>query len=134
LFQYLGDEDVLEIFSRDYFQVFRNLQFFKVYQGSVFDLLVLDWMTLFKRQTSLEERIFLMMEESFRGPLAIRDFSNVLPHRAFQRTGSFPGASYFVEHRFRSSLKGRGSRLHRSVGLLVSSRWRRSSSLSQKVS
>lgn len=77
----LKDWHVIEIYSRDNVQIFRDLKFLELCDCSVFDLLVLDWMTVFKREAELEERLFLQIESSFRKASKVYPIEGVAQHR-----------------------------------------------------
>jgi len=76
-FSEIDTEDVIEIYNREYVQIFRNLQFFFKFKSSVFDLLILDWMTLFKRDSRIEEKIFFQMESSLRLSRKVKVFEGL---------------------------------------------------------
>ncbi|TVQ77470.1 MAG: hypothetical protein EA369_09140 [Bradymonadales bacterium] len=119
--RHIEGNEALEIFSRDYTQVFRNFQFLEAYSGSLFDLLVLDWMTLFRREVAAQEKLFLQMEASFRQSPSVQEFVDSEAHQVQSRFGK--SEFYFVQHLIRSPLLSREKRRRRVENLLVSSRW-----------
>lgn len=53
LFNHIEDGDILEIYTRDHFQIFRNLNFFDVCTYSLEELFCLEWWKLFSREQSI---------------------------------------------------------------------------------
>lgn len=81
VFLSLKESHVIEIYNKDSIQIFRNLNFLRNYDCSVFDLLVLDWMTVFKRQSLIEEQIFLQIDSGFKLAPRVYKFKGLEPHR-----------------------------------------------------
>lgn len=125
-FIYLGSDDLIEIYNREYTQIFRSLNFFDQYQIPLFDLLVLDRMTVLRADSKLEEKIFFQMEGGFKSAPRARVFE-VSPHESFERL-SADQRSYWVEFRHRSPLVSRSRKPGHIEALLVTSRVMPSSS------
>ena len=66
LFQSFQPDDVIEIFNEDFVQIFRSLQFFTHFDLPLFDLLVLDRMTILKSEAKVEEKLFLKLDAALK--------------------------------------------------------------------
>lgn len=120
-FAAIEDNDIIEIYNRDYIQIFRNLQFFREFDCPIFDLLILDWTSLFKRPIDIQEKIFIQMQNAFRSYPKVRSFSRDNSHLVEPR---------FYEERsqielgycYRSPLISRARRSRRVEMLLLTSK------------
>lgn len=120
-FANIDSKDIIEIYNRDYVQVFRNLQFFEHFNCSVFDLLILDWMTLFKRSSKIEEKIFFQMESAFRGLPRTQWFKGIEKHSIEDRL-SKSSHKIWVELKTHSPLISRIKKTKRSEAMLITSK------------
>jgi len=119
-FSQIESTDLIEIYSRGYIQIFRSLKFFEHYQCSVFDLLVLDWMTLFKREATIEEKIFFNMEACFKGLPRARSFEGIRNHEVRERFSTEPEA-LIVSLKTCSPLMSRSKKIKKAEVVLVTS-------------
>lgn len=65
-FSSLENDDLIEIFNDQHQQIFRSLNFFETVHASLFDLVVLDWLSLFKRDSQIEEKLFICFSSLYR--------------------------------------------------------------------
>lgn len=54
-FDKVAEDDVIEFYSADHRQIYRNIRFFSLCSYSIFDILVYDWATLYSRDNSITE-------------------------------------------------------------------------------
>lgn len=118
-FAAIEPDDIIEIYSRQYIQVFRSLSFFEEFRGPLFDLLILDWMTVFKRKAEIEEQIFLQMEEGFRSIPRVTEFRNIEEHEIKERFIDVRPRK--IRLKTRSSLMVRSKKTRRTDLLLITS-------------
>lgn len=131
-FSHIDDDDVIEVFNSEYIQIFRNMKFFEFYRGSLLDLCILDWMSLYKRDAKIEEQIFIQMGSCFRQPSKIQQFQDILKHEVSLRfSETEPSWQVFLKHR--SSLIKRQKKSRRVEAVLVTSRPSLSEYLRTKV-
>lgn len=120
-FSKIDDKDVIEIFNTEYIQVFRNMHFLEAYRGSLLELCILDWMSLYKRPASIEEQLFLQIDHSFRQLAKVQAFQDIPKHRVELRFGS-EISSFESELKYRSGLMSRSRRVNRVEAVLAVSR------------
>lgn len=113
--------DTIEIFNREYIQIFRNLRFFETFKCPLFDLLVLDWMTLFKRQPEIEEKVFFQMEDSFKCLPRVTNFENINDHCIRERFAE-NSKDLTIQLKMRSPLMSRTKKTKRAEVVLITSR------------
>jgi hypothetical protein len=56
-FDKVAEDDVIEFYSADHRQIYRNIRFFSLCSYSIFDILVYDWATLYSRDVSITESL-----------------------------------------------------------------------------
>lgn len=103
LFSSFRRDDVIEIYNMDHVQIFRSLNFFDAVDVPLFDLLVLDWMCLYKRAPEIESKIFFQMKTALKKPQRTWKFEDVPGHVLHERF-SADRKEYFVEMRFQTPL------------------------------
>ncbi len=130
-FSSLQEADLIEIFNDQHQQIFRNLEFFKHVEVSLFDLSVLDWMSLFKREASIEEHLFICFSALYRRLRQGAPLEDVSEHRVGVR---FAGRDvcFSQSPKFCSSLKRRQSSQKKVEAILLVSQSRAAMPL-QKV-
>lgn len=120
-FSRIEEEDVIEVYNSEHIQVFRNIKFFEYYTGSLFDLCVLDWMSLYRRNPQIEEQLFLQLESSFRQNSRVLAFKGVSEHDLSLRFSEV-SVDMRLHLKFRSGLRNRLRRSKKIEAVLVTSR------------
>jgi hypothetical protein len=119
LFHSVGRQEVIEIFNKDFVQVFRSLNFFEFFDLPVFDLLVLDRMTILKSHPKTEEQLFLSLDAALKTNSGLRLLTEQ-PQPWTQRFGSDERV-HLIQGKSLSSLLERGRRPARVQAVITSS-------------
>lgn len=117
----IDEGTLVEVFNRDYIQIFRNIRFFEEFDVPIFDLLVNDWMTNFKRDPEVEERLFLRIESCFRKLPRVGYLDDLESHK-LQRRFADSSKARQIQYGFYSPLIGRFRRTRKVEAVLVTSR------------
>ncbi len=126
LFERVSKDDVLEVYNRDMTQIFRNLQFLSSYDIPLFDLIVLDRMTVLRSEARLEEKLFLKLDSALRQNKGSESF-NTEACEWFERFGD--SNVYRIHYQTFGSLMARGRRPSKVEAVIVSSQVERISSV-----
>jgi len=118
-FESIQKDEIVEIFNRDFTQIFRSLSFFEKFDTPFFDLLILDRMTVLRSQSKLEEKIFLKMDACLRQKLGVEQL-DLEEAEWGERFGTDP-RHYLIRYKMMSSLLARGKRPGRISAVLMTS-------------
>lgn len=70
LFSRVTDEDILEVYSSDGRQLYRNFRFFDFCSYTMEELYSLEWWSLYKRDESITEKLYAIVAKIFTGEIA----------------------------------------------------------------
>jgi hypothetical protein len=92
IFEKIGDQDIVEIYSGEGVQIYRSWSFFKFCSYSLAELLIYDWNTLYERPASIVNSLFelaplLFTPEATTMPYGLPDY--VLVERYMDRNRVF---------------------------------------------
>ena len=77
----ITDEDIVEVYSEDHTQLFRNFEFFSVSSRTLEELFCLEWWTLFQRDDVHSMKMLAMATQIFAGA-APEGFSHAVPEHS----------------------------------------------------
>lgn len=117
-FSSLENEDLIEIFNDQHQQIFRSLNFFETVHVSLFDLVVLDWMSLFKRETQIEEKLFICFSSLYRQDRQWSWLTDIQKHHVDVRFSN-ESFRFFQTTRLCSALKRRQASLKRVEAVML---------------
>lgn len=81
LFSRIGEQDLVEIFDRDHFQIFRNFRFFEFCSYTIEDILCRPWVELFIRDdSSAGEQLIQIAMHMSSGNARETVATNIRPH------------------------------------------------------
>jgi len=118
-FESIEKTEIVEIFNRDFTQVFRSLSFFEKFDTPFFDLLILDRMTVLRSQAKLEEKIFLKMDACLKQKRGVETLD--LAEAEWEERFGLDPRHYLIRYKMMSSLMARGKRPGRVSAVLMTS-------------
>ncbi|MNL45597.1 hypothetical protein D3C87_1682560 [compost metagenome] len=87
LFEQITDDHVIEVYSKDSVQVFRNLNFFQFCSYTFEEILSLEWWNLFDRSEAMSQKIFDATVKVFSGECRV-NFDPEVPNHFVRETQS----------------------------------------------
>lgn len=86
-FEKINDDHVVEIYSSDNCQIFRNLKFFEISSYTLEDLYCREWWDLYKRDDEITKKIFLVASQIYSSELNVL-IDNVVEAHQLEETNS----------------------------------------------
>lgn len=96
LFSYLTNDHVVEIYSRDHIQLFRNLKFFEICSYTLEELLSNEWWVLYHRDENITQKIFQEAQKIFSGEVKTT-FEPEVPRHILREIASFDKLSMYID-------------------------------------
>lgn len=94
LFNFIEDDDIIEIYNAEGIQIYRNMNFYEVCSYSVGDILSYGWSELYERDPQISQQIVQVATGIFQGFHGKTFPSPVPPHSFFEK---FSGARNILE-------------------------------------
>jgi hypothetical protein len=104
LYEQMDDSDVIELYHKDFTQVFRNLEMMKICSYSLLDLCVYEWPELFKRSHALTQQLIQLAQEIISGRISTTIFCEEMPDHFLEEIFSPGRHKFFVEQKLLTPL------------------------------
>lgn len=105
--QFIRQNDIIEVYSREGIQLYRNFEFFKKCSYSLLDLITQEWFTLYERASSVTKAIFDSTNEVMTGAVSTVQYR--VPVHTLQERYLDAHNVFQMKMKYLSPLRRRGS-------------------------
>lgn len=75
----IGESDIVEIYSEDHIQIFRNISFFKITDYSIAELISYEWEDLYYRSSAITKKMYSLIEDTLASDVKLLNM-DIEPH------------------------------------------------------
>jgi hypothetical protein len=104
LYDEINDQDIIEVYSKDFTQIFRNIEMLRLCSYSIVDLSVFEWPELFRRPHVITQHLIDVLDKILTSESPETVYCGEIPEHLLEEIFSSNHHKLFMRHRLFSPL------------------------------